>query len=228
MHASQDVRLMRFLDGLSLSFSMLEHAQAALHTVCSKLTTDKTQVPVAFWLAWSFVDAVHRVRELSQAVPGLGGKCRERQVFLEATADAQGFRNYIQHLREGLSGQDHNSVPVWGVLAWVDPIDPQISHIALSGSQVGPTQYRGCVFDTVNEQYVSKVCLTVDGISFNFDPIFAACMCFRDFVIPWILQTYTPGVRLSEELPVVSMRFPVKVSCNAHAGDVDSSSQPQT
>ena len=207
MHASHDPRLVRFLDGLSLSFAMLEHVHSELHAACSTLTTNKERLPVAFWLCWSFVDAVHRVRELAQAIPGLGRQPPELRVFLDATSDAEGFRNYIQHLRGELSKRGQDTFPVWGALAWVDPLDPQLSHIALAGAQIGETHYHGCVFDAVNKQYVSTVCLTVGGLAFHFDRVFAACIRFRDFIVPWVQSTYAPGIHLTEELPVVTVRF---------------------
>ena len=214
MHASDDTRLVRFLDGFAMSFAMLDHAHSELQTVCPALATDKTRLPVAFWLCWSFIDAVHRIRELAQAVPGLGRRPPELRIFLEATTDAEQFRNYIQHLRQELSSPNHNTSPVWGVLAWVDPHDSEVSYTALAGSQVGETHFPGCVFDTLTNQYVSRICLSVNGIAFNFDPVFSACMLFRDFIIPWLQSTYAPGIRLSADFPILSVRFPIQVPPN--------------
>jgi hypothetical protein len=217
MHASHDTRLVRFLDGFSMSFAMLGHAHSELQTVCPALLVDKSKMPVAFWLCWSFVDAVHRIRELAQAVPGLGRKPPELRTFLDATTDAEQFRNYIQHLRSELSSPNQNTCPVWGVLSWVDPHDSKVAHIALAGSQVGETQFPGCVYDTVNNQYVSRVCLSVNRIAFDFDPVFAACMQFRDFIIPWLQSTYAPGIALSTDFPIVSIRVTIKEPSNSDA-----------
>ena len=81
-----------------------------------------------------------------------------------------------------------------------------LTHTALAGAQVGETRFVGCVFDTVERKWVSKVALSVNDLSFNFDPIFVACTRFIDFVVPWILAKYSPGIQLREELPVMSTR----------------------
>jgi len=206
MHAATDTRLVRCLDGLALSFAMLEHIHADLHLVCAGVKADKQSLPLAFWQCWSFVDTVHRIREVAQAVPGLSSKTSELRLFLDATAIAQDFRHYIQHLRSELSKTPGNTFPVWGSLSWVDPTDPLLTHTALAGAQVGKTEYGGCVYDTVERRWVSTVSLSVERRSFNFDPIFATCQRFRTFVIPWLLATYAPGIQLQEELPVISTR----------------------
>jgi len=102
MHAATDTRLARCLDGLALSFAMLEHIHADLHLVCAGVKADKQSLPLAFWRCWSFVDTVHRIREAAQAVPGQSSKTSELRLFLDATAIAEDFRHYIQHLRSEL------------------------------------------------------------------------------------------------------------------------------
>ena len=207
MDASTDTRLIRCLDGLEMSFAMLEHIHGDLHATCHAIRTDKHMLASAFWRCWSFVDTVHRLREVSEAVPGLSSKTPELRVFLKATSIAEGFRNYIQHLRNELMKAPGNTFPVWGSLSWVDPDDGALTHMAMAGAQVGQTSYVGCVFDTVRCRWVSKVALSVNELSFNFDPIFEACMKFREFVIPWLLKKYSPGVQLREELPINSVRI---------------------
>jgi len=209
MRAATDTRLVRCLDGLTLSFAMLQHMHADLHTVCASLKSNKESLPLAFLRCWSFVDTVHRIREVSQAIPGLSAKNSELRIFLDSTGIAEKFRHYIQHLRSQLAKSPGNTFPVWGSLSWVDPVDSLLTHTALAGAQVGETQYAGCIYDTHERRWVSKVALSVESNSFNFDPIFDACNRFRDFVIPWILSTYTPGVQLREELPIFSARVQI-------------------
>ena len=207
VNASSDPRLIRCLDGLDMSFAMLEHIYAELHATCARIRTDKHQLAPAFWRCWSSIDTVHRVREVSVSVPGLGAKTPQLKMFLSATSIAEGFRHYIQHLRKEISKSPGNTFPVWGSLSWVDPDDASLTHMVMAGAQVGETSYVGCVFDTVRRCWVSNVALNVNQLSFNFDPIFDECMKFREFVIPWLLEKYSPGVQVREELPISSVRL---------------------
>lgn len=211
MHAATDTRLIRCLDGLEMSFAILKHLHSEMHDICKTLHTSQQELPVAFERCWSFIDSVHRIREIAQAVPGLNNKAPEVRVFLESTAIAEEFRHYIQHLRNELMKMPGNTFPVWGSLSWVDPVDPMVTHVALAGANVDKTEYHGCVFDTVERKWVSKVTLAVAGLSFNFDPIFEACKRFDRFVLPWIMSTYAPGVIAREKLPSVTMRLQINV-----------------
>ncbi len=148
MHAATDTRLVRCLDAFGLSFAILQHIHADLHTVCASVKSRKESLPPAFWRCWSFVDVVHRIREVAQAVPGLSMKTPELRLFLGATAIAEEFRHYIQHLRTELSKSPGNTFPVWGSLSWVDLVDPQLTHTVLAGAQVGETHYAGCIYDS--------------------------------------------------------------------------------
>lgn len=156
MHATHDTRLVRCLDALSMSFSILEQIDSELYVTCARLPSDKVLLPSVFWRAWSFVDTVHRIREVAQAVPGLNSKTPEMRKFLGSTEVAESFRHYIQHLRGELSKIPGNTFPAWGSLVWVDPNDPHVTHMALAGAQVGETQYAGLVFDTVEKRLQSK------------------------------------------------------------------------
>lgn len=209
MHASSDIRIVKCLDGLHYSFEILEYIYSPLHEVCSQVKVDRSSLLPALWRCWSFIDVVHRIREVAQALPGLSKKDRELVTFLDATKLAEEFRHYLQHLRSELSKRDVNPFPVWGSLAWVDPVNSASSYVIVIGAQISDTRYTGCVFDTVEGKWVSKVCLGVGGKSFNFDPIYEACQRFRDFVIPWALSAYKPGIQTTTELPILTIRMSV-------------------
>lgn len=209
MRASSDIRIVKCLDGLHYSFAILEHIYSSLHETCSRVKADHSSLVPTLWRCWSFVDLVHRIREIALALPGLSRKDKDLVAFLDATKLAEEFRHYIQHLRSELSKKEVNPFPVWGSLAWVDPDNPSCSYMVVIGAQISGTSHTGCVFDTVEKKWVSRVCLGVAGRSFNFDPIYEACLRFRDFVVPWALSTYKPGVQMTTELPIVTMQvFP--------------------
>src|SRR5689334_19073722 len=149
MHAGDDVRVVRCLDGLVMSFAILEHVQSDLYGSCLRIPSEKSFIPVAFWHCWSFVDTVHRIREVSLGTPGLSQRTPEFRLFEQATAGAEDFRHYIQHLREELTKSPGNRFPVWGSLSWVDADDPAVNHIVMAGARLGDTDYVGTWYDTV-------------------------------------------------------------------------------
>lgn len=207
-----DLRTIKFLDGFHISFEILALVYSDLHQTCARVANDREALVPALWRCWSFIDTVHRLREMAQAVPRLSRRSRDRIVFLEETKVAEGFRHYIQHLRSELSKRELNAFPVWGSLAWVDLADPMCSHIVLAGAATKTTAYTGCVFDTLNRSWVSRVCLGVEGLSFNFDPIFDSCNRFRDFIVPWLLGSFEGKVEVKPELPIVTMRLVAQVA----------------
>lgn len=207
MHASQDVRIVKCMDGLHYSFAMLDHVYAGMHELCSGIPTDESLLPQALWRCWSFIDILHRIREISQAIPGLSKKNEQLVDFLAATTQAETFRHYIQHLREELSKPGTNKHPVWGSLSWVDPKDASLSHLVVIGAQHPGISYSGCVYDQWERKWVSKVCLDVEGRSFNFDPAFEACGKFRAFIFAWAAEIYQPGFRFAKKPPVISTQM---------------------
>jgi hypothetical protein len=165
------------------------------------------------WQCWSFIDVVNRIREIAQAIPGLSNRNHGLVAFLESTKQAENYRHYIQHLRSELLKKELNPFPVWGSLSWVDPEDPTCSYMVFIGAQIGRISYTGSVFDLVERKWVSQISLGIAEKTYNFDQAYNACKQFRDFIMPWILSTYEPGIRVSTELPIITLRmspFPIK------------------
>jgi hypothetical protein len=207
MHASEDIRTVKCLDGLHYSFATLEYIYSDLHPTCCKIIKDHGAVVPALWRCWSFVDLVHRIREIAQALPGLSKKTPELVSFLDATKLAEDYRHYVQHLRGELSKRDVNPFPVWGSLSWVDSEDKSSSHTVFIGAQLKGTGVTSCVYDTLERRWVSLVCLGIAGSSFNFDPIYTVCARFRDFVIPWVLSSYKPGIHVTDKPRIMTVQF---------------------
>jgi hypothetical protein len=207
MHSSKDIRQVKCFDGLHYSFEFLKYNYSLLYESCVGIRNDQKNIISALSQCWSFIDAVHRIREIVQALPGLSKNSNELKRFLKTTEIAEAYRHYIQHLRGELSKKEINSFPVWGSLGWVDLDDPDRSYLVIIGAQIERTSHSGCVFDKWAGKWVSKVCLGVDGKSFNFDPIYEECMKFREFIMPWITSNYEPGIKVTEKLTVISMKI---------------------
>lgn len=208
MHSAIDVRKVRCLDGLNYSFQMLRHHYTGLWETCCEIPGTNSKLLPALAAGWGFIDALHRIREIALAVPGLSTKSPEMQAFLSASILAEEYQHYLHHLRSELANDlPQNSFPVWGTLSWVDPDNPTRSHMTVLGTQIEGTNYTGCPFDAVEKKWVSKVCLGLNGKSFNFDPMYLSAVKFEAFVIP-LLNEKAPGhVEPQEALPLISVDF---------------------
>jgi hypothetical protein len=135
MHASTDVRVVTCLDGLQQSFALMDCIYPPLYALCAQLPADKTLLTPILWRCWSFVDVLHRIRKVAQAVPGLSRKNRPLIDFLKETSVVEEYRHYIQHLRSELAKTPPNPFPVWGSLAWVDSENPRRSNVLVFGAR---------------------------------------------------------------------------------------------
>lgn len=207
MPSALDVRKIRCLDGLHYSFQILRHYYAGLWETCCEIPSSNSKIIPALASGWGFIDALHRIREIAQAVPGLSAKHPEMQAFLSASSLAEDYRHFIHHLRGELANDPSNAFPVWGTLSWVDPANPTRSHMVVLGTQIAGTNYTGCSFDTVEKKWVSKVCLGVNGKSFNFDPVFLSAVRFEAFVLPFLNEKASEHAGFQEELPLISVDF---------------------
>ena len=201
-----DVRKIRSLDGLYYSFLMLDHYYEGLHELCCEIIPNNAKIVPALASCWGIIDVVHRIREIALSTPGINSKNLEMRAFIEKTNLAEDYRHYIQHLRNELAAKPPQKFPVWGTLSWVNMDDQTQSHIVLLGAQIEGTQYDGCVFDTFEKKWVSKVTLSVDQKSFNFDPMYESCIRFKNYIIPILMKGASTEVKYHNKLTVISTK----------------------
>lgn len=201
------LRRIRCLDGLHYSFQLLRYYHSGLWATCCEIPADNAKVIPALAACWGFVDALHRIREIAQTVPGLSTKHPEMRAFLSASSLAEEYRHYIQHLRRELTKATPNTFPVWGTLSWADVDNPKKAHTALLGALIPVTNYSSCIYDQQEMKWVSKVCLGVNSKSFNFDTIFDSSVRFEGFVLPFLLEGASDELRFHNKLPIISFEF---------------------
>lgn len=201
-----ELKKLRSAEALYYSYALLNLSHQAMWPACCKIPADNSELFVALAGCWSFIDSLHRIREILQGAPGINSKSAEMRSFLGATSLSEDYRHYIQHLRREVSKDPPNSSPVYGSLSWVDPIDQQLCHTALLGVGIENQSYTSCVFDTHENRWVSTVCLGVMGSSFNFDPIFVASEKIKNYALP-LLTDGAPLQWPPPELPLFSARF---------------------
>jgi hypothetical protein len=104
--ANVERRTILFLDGVRYSFQAFEISATRLAHTLNHLSHPKKPgedlgelISVATIDAWSIIDAVHRLRELLEQMPGMKKNTPERQLFLRRTASVEDLRHYFQHFR---------------------------------------------------------------------------------------------------------------------------------
>lgn len=189
MHAKDDPRVVRFRDGFWFSRAILRREHDALEALRLKLVPNALHdVLHALAMVWEIVDAVHRVRELAENMPGLNTNEPFVRRFLNATKAAETFRDYVQHLRNELAKKDVDPFPVWGSLTWVDPGNSSKVFAAFIGELRPGSDVRVGVFDAHEGRFVSRVALSVKGMFFNVDPMVEETTQFCDRALDFSAQ----------------------------------------
>jgi hypothetical protein len=165
---------------------MVENIYAKLYPTCFKISKDKIVIFEALQLCWSFIDSIHRIREMLQAIPRLNKKDNRLKLFLTNTELTKTFRNYIQHLRIESSKQENDKFPVMGSLSWVDQNDPMKCHSIIIGTEIKDVSYSYCEYDKETEKWVSNVSLSIFNYSYNFDLIFIELKKYMIDFFKWL------------------------------------------
>ncbi len=210
MHVRDDPRLMRFRDGFWFSREILQREHAELETLRLQLYPNSMGGAVhAVATAWQIVDVVHRVRDLAEGMPGVNKKAGScTRAFLDATAIAERFRHYVQHLRGEVSKTEVNRFPVWGSLSWVSASDDRTLHTTFLGVMRPGIEFHAGVFDAQGNRWVSRVSLSIGHVHFNVDPIVGETTAFCDHMLS-VIDELQPGLPCLGVLEPFSTRFEI-------------------
>ncbi|TAL69988.1 MAG: hypothetical protein EPN82_05060 [Bacteroidetes bacterium] len=192
-----DTKKSKCLEGIIFSYEMVKNINSKLYTLCCGINEDKTKIYEALMLCWSFIDSVHRIREILQAFPQLNQKDRKLISFLEGTKITETYRNYIQHLRLELNKNEFVDFPVWGSLSWVDKNNNGKCYKVIIGTNINNVKFSSCAFDRFERKYVSNVSLSMNNLSYNFDIIFNY---LKDYYVHFIKWLESNNQRISETL----------------------------
>lgn len=207
MNEAIEIKKIKCLDGLYFSFEMIDFYYKNLYENCLTLHDNNEKLAEILSKCWGFVDSLHRIREIVQALPTISAKEREIKSFLESTQDFEDFRHYIQHLRGELCKDPPNPYPVWGSVSWVDQNDNHMVHTAIIGAQIPGTQYTSCVYDRKENRWVSKVVLGADGKSLNFDFLYNSIQKLKEYIIPKLLEGYSKEIKVQMKVPIFSAKI---------------------
>jgi hypothetical protein len=157
-----------FLDALRYSFQMVHFHKDEVDRILPILeeneSVEEENESIAIRLIlnlWGIIDTAHRVRELIQQVPGLKKNTPQIQVFLRSTESVEDLRNYIQHLRTGISKIPEKSTPLWGVISWVSDKRKDMCFTISTGSAPDVSVHT-CAYDTWKKEFAQKLIISVN------------------------------------------------------------------
>jgi hypothetical protein len=201
-----ELKKLRSTEALHYSYELLALSHHSMWPACCRIPEDNSQLVVALAACWTFIDSLHRIREIAQGAPGINSRSAEMRAFLSATTLAEEYRHYIQHLRREVANDPPSNFPVFGSLSWVDPEDPYRCNLALLGAVMDGVSYTSCVYSTSKGGWLSKVCLGVADHSFNFDVMWDAAIALKSYLLP-LLTANAPVQWPPAQLPLLSTRI---------------------
>lgn len=133
---------------------------------------------------WTFVDHIHRYRELIDRAPYLPKNDPIFRVFLDQTQVCEELRHYVQHLKGRVTSWNGGS-PLWGSVAWVSeadrlrcfsltPIDPVLGG---SGASIA--------FDNLLQQFNCRFQVEAGGHRLELDTVLERMSRLDEEIASW-------------------------------------------
>lgn len=108
------------------------------------------------------IDAIHRLRELLQHLPGLKRNQPELQIFLRKTRAVEDLRHFVQHFRSEIESFTSCGMPLWGTLSWASRNSetglPE-NHMVIPGTFFDEVWVESCRFDAQKGKFADRVLL---------------------------------------------------------------------
>ena len=187
-------RLAFYLEGLFYAFEMesivLKRLKGGLQRLQRRFQTKTSLHPATVYPlldAWSYVDVIHRLRELLRQVPKLKTRDAAVKSFLDETASADHLRRYVQHMRRQTGTTPGPAGPLWGALSWVDSDGgTEVCHVEASGTQRTGIRAWACPYDREESRFRTKLVLVADNLTFDIEAAHQAVQGLRRFMDAWV------------------------------------------
>jgi hypothetical protein len=186
-------RQILYFDALRLSAEIADTAFDRLHKLLAgmteqrhaDLTGDRNEQPrtqshnaiPAMLDAYSFIDSVHRFREVLQVTPGLKHNA-PFELFMRRTSDVKQLRNIVQHLNQHVDQIAREGWAALGTLTWLGPSavpdGPPSSYILQAGTSYPGQLTHGPMIDTWSSLptgEIADISLLTSGLRVNLSTI---------------------------------------------------------
>lgn len=175
-------KIIKAYNSLNISFGIIELNQNNLYQSCLSFEENTNQLYRALSECWSFIDNLHRIREVCRQAPTLNQKGLEFRKFLEVTEIAEECRHYMQHLARE-NNNENDTTPSFGSLSWLDKDNNSKVHLRVIGIAFKGSRHSMIPFDRLEGKFISRVSLSVMDRSFNFDLIYPEIINFKNFIL---------------------------------------------
>lgn len=165
-------------------FSDLENAtnKISSYRIGEKVAIEKIDtkdIIQAYIAAHGLIDYFHRFNQIILAMPLLNKQDHEVKELGKATKPAKDCRNYLQHMRNGLSKDDPIEYPVLGAISW---IYEDRNYILLPSQPTTSFGAPGIAYDTLKKEYVHRFLLVIGGFEVRLDVIYMQIKTFWDWL----------------------------------------------
>lgn len=187
--------LLFFLDGLKYSFKKVEYEEKKVKEIIIEIEksfssqpekTNEDDIIKLISSVWNIVDTVNRLRDLVQQTPTLKQNTSEVRYFVNETKITNDLRNYIQHLRSGISKIPIPSSPVWGVLGWRNEGNPLEYFFIQTGTYQKDLIMNSAVFDRGKKEFKGAILLTVNELSVDIEELALLTNSLKTFIAGWV------------------------------------------
>lgn len=179
--------IVHFADAMRMSVELAGYLESDIHRHVEELEDggNRESLVRAIGALWSLVDVTNRLRDLIQEAPKLRKRQPAVQLFLRNTTNVGGLRNYIQHLRREIHKLPSNCTPIWGVLGWVSPADPNMSFTAVTGSPHPQISVYTIALDTQEMRFAQTLMLSVNNVLIDVPPLMIEIRRIAGVVEEW-------------------------------------------
>lgn len=209
-----------FLDGLKYSFKTVEYETLKIKETIPKIekslsnqTESSNEIDIIKLTSsvWNIIDTVNRLRDLIQQTPTLKQNTPIIRKFVNETEIVNDLRNYIQHLRSGISKIPNPSSPVWGVIGWRNEDNPLEYFFVQTGTNQEGLLMNSAIFDREENEFVGSILLTVNTLTIDIEKLVSLTNSLKIFVVKWINDRDYQYSLESKLNPVFKIN--VKVGC---------------
>lgn len=184
-------QLLLCLDGLRYSFAIcLSNHFRAMQSLRSFEAMKATGVPTSAAVQvvadlWSIIDAAHRIRLLINRMPLIPKKDPAIRTFLDATAQVEDLRHYVQHINNEIGALLPSAPPLWGSISWEGEADPGTCFTLMTGTPHLAQSLPGLVFDTHEQKFVRRCELTAGNNSIDLNSLIERIKSLKASIGVW-------------------------------------------